>query len=295
MKCKLIVIMALVTIVGLASTAQAAFENLMVSPRARAMGDASVADPSAAFAATLNPAGLAMLDQGGEVSASYVQPYGLDFHKLMYLGAAFRLPGDRGTVGVGYRQYGVDYQDVSLQDESTLTLAYGKTLFEDVHSSIKLGVGLNVYSLEFGQTVSGIDPGSDVTTGLDVGLHATLHGRTRVGVLVHNLDSPEIGRDQEELPRRLHGGIAYEPYDGVVTVFELENTHGEDPQWRGGLELTVLSGLVLRTGIMSEPSKLTGGFGYTFSGASLNYGFSTGGGVLDSSHQFGLSWAWGGE
>jgi len=295
MKCKLTVILALVSVVMLTAPAQAAFENLMVSPRARAMGDASVADPSAAYAATLNPAGLALLQGDGEASASYVQPYGLDFHKLLYLGAAFRLPGKSGSLGIGFRQYGVDYQDVSLQSESTLTVAYGLPLYTDIHSSISLGVGLNMYRLEFGETVGQLDPGNDVSTGLDVGLRATLHGRTHVGVMVHNLDVPEIGRDQEELPRRMHGGIAYEPYPGVLTVFELESTHGEDPQWRGGLEVAVLEGLVVRTGIMTEPSKLTGGFGYTFGGASLDYGFSTGGGVLDSSHQFGLSWAWGGE
>jgi len=294
MKCRLTVIVALVSVVMLAATAQAAFENLMVSPRARAMGDASVVDPGSSYAATLNPARLALLSGRGQVSASYTQPYGLDFHKLVHMGAAFDL-GSRGTLGVAYRQYGVDYQDTDLHQENTFTLAYGKVLYQDVHSSISLGVGLNLYRLEFGETVSGLDPGSDMTPGLDVGLSATLHGRTHVGVLVHNYNVPEIGRDHEELPRTLRAGIGYEPYDGVLTVFELENTHGEDPQWRGGVEVTVLPGLALRTGIMTNPSKLTGGFGYSFGQASLDYGFSTGGGVLENSHQFGLSWAWGGE
>jgi hypothetical protein len=40
---------------------------------------------------------------------------------------------------------------------------------------------------------------------------------------------------------------------------------------------------------------LTGGFGYTFENFGVNYGFSTGGGTLDSTHQFGLQFAWGGE
>jgi hypothetical protein len=46
---------------------------------------------------------------------------------------------------------------------------------------------------------------------------------------------------------------------------------------------------------MTQPSKLTAGFGYEVKGLGLNYAFSTGGGTLDGSHQFGLSLTWGGE
>lgn len=287
--------LALASLVTLVAPAQAAFENLMISPRARAMGDASVALDDAAYAATLNPAQLARVLGTGAAAASYVQPYNLDFHKLFYLGGAVNLPGNHGSLGVGLRQYGVDYEGVDLQTETTFTLAYGVTLYEDVHSSINAGAGLNLYRLEFGKTVNDLDPGSDLTTGVDLGLVATLHDRTHVGVLVHNVNVPTIGRDREELPRRLHAGLAYEPYTGVVTVFELESLHGEEPQWHGGMELDVLEGLVLRAGLITKPNKLTAGFGYRFEDVSLDYGFSTGGGVLESSHQFGLTWAWGGE
>jgi hypothetical protein len=47
--------------------------------------------------------------------------------------------------------------------------------------------------------------------------------------------------------------------------------------------------LQLRFGIETEPSKLTGGFGLHLPKVSIDYGFSTGGGVLDASHHFGLS------
>jgi hypothetical protein len=275
--------------------ASAAFDNLMVSPRARAMGDAGVAVADPSFAMALNPAGLGRLERSGSVAVSFVQPYGLDFHRLYYAGAAVRMPNDAGTLGVGFRQYGVEYENVDLQSEQTLSLGYGLALYEDVHSRISFGAGLNVFRLEFGETVGGLDPGDDTTLGFDVGLLATVHDRTHIGVRVHNVNAPKIGLDSEELPRRLHAGVAYEPYTGVVTIFELENEHGEKVQWRGGFELEVIEAFVLRAGLMTQPNKLTAGFGYTFQHATLNYGFSTGGGVLDSSHQFGLSWAWGGE
>ena len=39
----------------------------------------------------------------------------------------------------------------------------------------------------------------------------------------------------------------------------------------------------------------TGGFGYRAGRVAFDYGFSTGGGTLDSTHQFGLRLSWGGE
>ncbi len=292
---KLAAIITLTVSVVAAVPAWAAFENVMVSPRARAMGDAGVAVPDAPFATYLNPAGLADQEASGQVGLSYVRPFGLDFHDLYYAGVAVRLPDGAGNLGVGFRQYSVEYQDVDLQTESTLTLAHGLSLYEDLHSSVAIGYGLNFYRLEFGETVSGFDPGNEVTLGVDVGLVAVLHDRTRVGLLIHNLNSPHIGEDEEEIPQRLHGGFAYEPYTGVITTVEAEAMPGEDTQWRGGLEMEVVTGFALRAGIMTNPNKLTAGFGYASHGVGLHYGFSTGGGVLDSTHQFGLTLGWGGE
>ncbi|HOX25874.1 MAG TPA: hypothetical protein PLL30_10105 [Candidatus Krumholzibacteria bacterium] len=284
------------TIAALAALpARAAFENVMVSPRARAMGDASVAVPDAPFASNLNPAGLAVAPAGGAVGLSYVQPYGLDFNRLYFLGGAHRLPGGAGSLGFGFRQFKVEYEDVDLQTESTFSFSHGLYLYQDLHSSVAAGYGLSVYRLEFGETVTGFDPGDDTVVGVDVGLMATLHDRTQIGVLVHNLNAPKIGQDEEEIPQRLHAGVAYAPYPGVTTTFELETLQDEPVQWHGGLELEVVTGFALRAGVVTEPNKLTAGFGYSLRGWALNYGFSTGGGVLDTTHQFGVTAAWGGD
>jgi hypothetical protein len=39
----------------------------------------------------------------------------------------------------------------------------------------------------------------------------------------------------------------------------------------------------------TEPAKVTGGFGVNFPYVSVDYAFSSGGGTLDATHQFGLS------
>lgn len=292
MRTKILLIAACV--LGLAGTATAAFENVDISPRARAMGDAAVAVADDAFAPYFNPAGLAGRT-GSTLGNSYVRPYSLDFTDQLYFGGAFAVSEKLGGLGFGLRRFATEYEGVELHTETTWTVAHGIRLFEDVHSTIDLGTALNLYQLEFGETVDGFLPGDDVVAGFDVALLVRLHQRTRLGVQVKNVNNPVIGLDNEELPQRLHAGIAYEPYADVTTVFEIESALGYDTQYHGGVEFRVLDVLALRTGIMTNPGKLTAGFGYEFQGFALNYGFSSGGGVLRPSHQFGMTFAWGGE
>ena len=70
---------------------------------------------------------------------------------------------------------------------------------------------------------------------------------------------------------------------------------GRDTQYHGGMEAVVFDGFIIRSGVVTDPNRVTAGFGYGNTGFAFNYGFSTGGGTLDSTHQFGLNFAWGGE
>jgi len=291
---KLTFITILAALAFAAGPARALFDESVVNPRSRAMGEAGVSVADNAFAAVTNPGQLGLVEQG-EIAATYVQPFGLDFHKFFYAGAAIPIDEKYGNLGIGLSHSKVDYQDVSLERETQLTLAHGFNLFSDYHSRVDFGYALNLYSVEFSESVSGLDPGNANAVGFDLGMAISVHKRTHIGFQVKNLNNPMIGLDQEELRQRLVGGVAYEPYDGVTTTFEFNNELGEDIQYRGGLEMTLVEGFALRAGVVTGPNKLTGGFGYTLENIGVNYGFSTGGGVLDSTHHFGLSYGWGGE
>jgi len=294
MKSKTILLFAALVLGLAAGPASAAFDNVDISPRARAMGDAAVATANDAFAPYFNPAGMAAM-RGHTLGNSYVQPYGLDFTDQAYFGGVFAMNKRFGSFGFGLRRWATTYEDVDLHTETTLTLAHGIRLYEDMHTSIDVGTAVNLYRLEFGETVSGQLPGEDTVAGVDAGMMVTLHRRTRLGVMVKNINNPQIGLDNEELTQRLHVGVAYDPYGGVTTIFEIESALGLDPQYHGGVEFRILESLALRTGLMTNPNKLTAGFGYEFEGFAVNYGFSSGGGLLQPSHQFGMTFAWGGE
>lgn len=274
--------------VSLVQPARAAFEEIEESPRARALGStwaALSADPYAVFH---NPASLAWAGRASG-SASYLRPFGYDFSSQATLAGSAALPHKWGGLGFGIRRFGVDFQDKNLARELTVAIAHGFHLLSDVQSQVATGWALNVYSLEFGPSVTGIDPGSATSVGLNVGAVAVVRERTRVGFQAQNINNPNIGkRDKEELRRRVMVGFSYSPYPGVETVLGIANELGENVQYRGGAEFQVADFLWLRTGMRSEPNVFSAGLGLMHAGLTLDYGFSTGGGVLDETHHIGI-------
>jgi len=291
---KLTICIILVALGLAAGSALAAFENVPVSPRARGMGETGVAVPDGVYATALNPSHLGSWTTGG-LAASYVRPFGVNYADFVHLGAAVPLSPKDGAIGISLSKYTVDYTGVRLADETQLTFGYGRSLYKDLHSSVDIGASVNMYHLKFGESISGIKPGNDTALGLDLGMLLTLHRRTHVAFMIKNMNNPQIGIDEEELGQRLTGAVSYIPYDGVVTTFEIDNELGQDVQYHGGLEMVMVEGFALRAGVITNPSKLTAGFGYQAQGFSVDYGFSTGGGTLTSTHQFGVRFAWGGE
>jgi hypothetical protein len=265
----------------------AAFDDIEVSARARALGGASSAWLADDYAAFHNPASLAWLD-GVTGAASYVRPFGFDFNSQSAAAAEFTLPGRLGGVGIGARRFGVSWLGENLTSETTVSLAHGIHLLRDSQSELAVGWVLDVYSLNYGRSVTGIDPGSATGVGVGFGATAVVRERTRVGFQGLNLNSPSLGDlDHQELRRTVAVGVSYQPYPEVETVLDITQEMGRAVQYRGGAEFSVGRLLWLRTGIHTAPNALTAGIGLLHKGIGFDYGFSTGG-VLGETHQFGL-------
>lgn len=288
MRRALAVLLAAAGILAVASTAHAAFEDVEVSPSLRATGGAGLAQLADPYAAFHNPASLAWMGRG-TAAASYVQPFQLDFASQSVAVAAFHLPGRAGGLGVGWREFGVEYQGVNLTRETTVALAHGFRLLSDRQSQLAFGWALDWYSLDYGNSITGLDPGQATTVGFAVGAMATVRDRTRVGMSVWNLNQPMIGElDKEELRQRMGFGVTYAPYAGVETSLDLVSEIGENLQWRGGTQVGLTDAFFLRAGVRTEPNVITAGLGLKVAGFTVEYGFSSGGGVLDETHQIGL-------
>jgi len=291
---------AIVTAMALAASrpALALFDDIPPSPRGRALGQAMIAGGSDAWSLHYNPALLPMLDYA-QASGATVDPSGLGFHRMTTLAIATPLPGKRGGLAIGWRRYGVESGDVSLATENTLSVGHGFTLFRDASTSASVGWGLDFYNAEFGNSIgiagdgsNGVNPGNAWSVGVNLGAVVSVYDRTRVGFFTRNVNSATIGDDAEELQRSVGFGLAYEPYIGVRTALDIRSILGQDFRFHGGLEFEVVEGFDLRAGLETQPNRVTGGFGVKVPYVTLDYGFSTGGGVLDGSHHFGVSLRW---
>ena len=127
-----------------AGEAPALFEDLPVSPRARALGEATTTTMDDAWAYYYNPAMLTLVGFP-QVGATTAQPNGLNFNRLTSVAAAAPLRGNRGTLAFGWRRYAVEFRDVDLVSENTLSVGHGFRLLEDGTTTAALGWTLNLY------------------------------------------------------------------------------------------------------------------------------------------------------
>lgn len=278
------------------STAQAAFDDLTLSPRARAMGGTAVAVRGDAWSFYTNPSLLPWMESP-DVAVATTRPNGADYNRLTGVGGSVPLPQRWGGVSLGLRHFGVEYKDVDLLAEYTISVSHGFQLFKDESTGAAAGWTLNFFNLDLGKSIGlsgdgsdGVDPGNAWTVGLDLGAVVQVWERTQVGFLARNINNPTIGDEDEELLQQVAVGMSYEPYEAVVTAFDIRSRPGEEFRVHAGAEFGVLEALDLRAGLETDPNKVTAGFGVHVRGITLDYAFSTGGGVLETTHQFGLSY-----
>lgn len=238
-------------IIGLAVLAAsmpvwAAFEDLESGVRPQGMGGAFTAvadDPSAIH---WNPAGLAAQDRI-ELVAFYKHLYGGP-EGLHNATLDVALPTRWGRFGLSLQEVGFD-----LESERVLTLAGGMQLAEDLAVGVSV-VGYQLYQERFG---------TGWAVGLDVGLLATVYRRWRLGFFAHNLNNPKMGEDcQYDLPRLVNVGLAYVPFEGVVSSLDLSKEVGRETRLQVGQEFAIFDDLlILRAGIQTAPARYSAGVG----------------------------------
>jgi hypothetical protein len=249
------------------------FDTMDVSSKARGMGGAWTANAFDAAAIFYNPACLPEVESP-DVYASYLRPNNQSYTGLTFLGFSFPFRTEH-SIGIGYRGFGVEYEGVDLLNESTLSLAYAAPLLKDIHTSLYIGGTVNVYSLEFGDA-GDQDLGSQTAVGLDIGLLGVLRDRTRIGLFLHNINEPSVGRNiSEPLPQWISAGISYKPYFGVVTELDVRSVRGEDVEVHMGMQFEVTDYFGMRFGFQTKPNSLTGGLSVGVAPMEVDYSYSS--------------------
>jgi hypothetical protein len=283
-----IILGAIVLTLLLAQQGSAVFLNLTPGARPRAMGGSFVALADDGLAIHYNPAGLCQVTDY-QFHTSYQRPFGTSF--LSHNWADLTIPiGGYGTLGFSFQKLGVEYKGVEMEGEKTFQFGQGFRLMGDIHSWLSLGYTLNLYSLEFAESVGGVDLGSAHTFGLNIGGLAGIWGRTRLGFMARNINNPQMGDNTKyDLPQTIIIGVCYSPYKGVTTNWDMEKELNEETQLHFGAESRITSSLNLRVGLQNNPNLYTLGMGIYYQGISFDYAFSYNS-EPGSTHQFTLGY-----
>ncbi|MCB5279047.1 MAG: hypothetical protein PHY41_04900 [Candidatus Cloacimonetes bacterium] len=260
----------------------AVFNDYQPSARARGMGGAFTGVADDVNTIFYNPAGLA--ESGYEAKIGFSRLMGEEFSEFKTAAFGVKLPKGIGTLGAGIRMMDVDYEDYTLYQDQIFTLSHAFTLQKDIHSTINVGYNLNYYGLTFD------DDDSDDAFGIDLGVTALLHNRTKIGFAVSNLAKAKMGyENQIDLPNKLALGIAYVPYDGVTTTVEVKKDFAETTEFMGGVEAKLFEPLFIRAGVHQNPATYSAGATFVVEGVSVDYSFTMHS-VLSPTHYFNLGY-----
>ncbi len=266
----------------LAVNLQAVFNDYEPSPRSRALGGAFYSTSNDANAIFYNPAGL--IYAGNNFLVGYTRLFGNNFQELTSVAVSTQLPGNYGHIALGIQAMEVDYRDVNLLSEKTYAISHAMNLMKDIHSELNLGYSLNLYHL----SINGF--GDEVTLGVNIGLLAILHQRTRIGITVTNINNPKLGEENsEDLPQKLAMGVSYEPYDGVTTSLELKKAFDSDTEIHSGVEIKLLDMLSLRFGLRNNPNQYSMGANFSMYNIIVDYAYATHA-VLNDTHHIGVGY-----
>lgn len=182
-----------------------------------------------------------------------------------------------------------DFSVGDLTHETEVGLAITRDIFNDPHNVLKFSLRGDVYSLSYGKSQGGIDLGSATAMGLTFGMEATLYERTRVGILAENLTATSMGDEGDiEIPRTVTGLIGYSPYTNTEMTAFARRDAGHDFEYSVAGYARPIDFLSFRAGIISNPSRFTGGIGIHYKGFEVGYGILTHP-VLPVSHVFSVN------
>jgi hypothetical protein len=261
-------ILAVGVLLGFCSSANAYFERLFVSARARALGGTGVAVVDDAGATALNAAGLAQISKASFLS-SLARPYQLSDLQENFLAAAVHTR--LGTMGLSWHRFGL--QDVTTED--LFTIAFAHDIIRDSQDA-SLSVGGSLDVARVGYSTGAYGDTKTVFTG-SLGVLLRPFPMIGLGYSARNLGQPAFDWVPGDGATRLGAthafGLAYYWEENVL--FTYERARGQADVWVDafGIEVNAGDQVRMRGGLNS--GGVTGGLGVRVSALTIDAGVST--------------------
>lgn len=232
---------------------RAAFEGHFAGAAASAMSQAGCASLMNANGIFLNPAGLASYHKLS-LSMFISRPYNLP--ELTIGSLALSWPRSWIDLGLASQSYGNDlYRELS----------FGLAAAKEIHSGFYLGLAIWYNNLAIKNY------GSDYTLSIDIGTQVRLNENLSWAASVFNINRAAIGRDKELLPQIFVAGVNVRPVSALQLNVDLYKDVRFPQELRIGAEFKTLPGLYLRTGVNTQSTNFSVGFGIDYRFFELDY------------------------
>ncbi|HSF52507.1 MAG TPA: hypothetical protein VLA71_02090 [Algoriphagus sp.] len=179
-----------------------------------------------------------------EISAGFDHRFGLQ--ELSTVDLALGWKNDFGTIGFGVSRFGG-----KLFNQQLIGLGFSNTL-----GIVSLGAKIDWFQTQ----IEGFGTGNAMIFSL--GGVAELGPDFFLGANFSNLNRAKISQNSEQrLPTAIQLGISYLPGESVKILAEIEKDIELEPLFKAGIEYQLKEWIVLRTGISSNPGRLSFGLG----------------------------------
>ena len=223
--------------------------------RSQALGGAAVAQGREAEALFENPALLANLT-GLTFTAFYSHPFGL---KELRLGS---LSGSASWQNLALGAAVVDFGNELYRDRR-----YHAVIARQLLPQQRLALGVSGAMRHL--RITGYGDDSAIT--LNLGMQLRLSEALTLGSAFTNLLDATLGNQKEKLPRSACFGFAYFPASTLTLQADLYKQNNFSEEWRIGIEANPWPPLLLRTGIGTNPDRLTFGLALRVLKLSLQF------------------------
>jgi hypothetical protein len=179
-----------------------------------------------------------------EISAGFDHRYGLSELSTVDLALAWK--NDFGTIGLGISRFGG-----KLFNQQLLGLGFSNTL-----GIVSIGAKVDWFQTQ----IEGFGTGNALLFSL--GGVAELGPKFFLGANFSNLNRAKISQNSEQrLPTTVQLGISYLPAESLRIQAEVEKDIALDPVFKAGVEYQLKEWIFLRTGVSSNPGRLSFGLG----------------------------------
>jgi len=229
-----------------------AFEKKGFGPLFAGSGYTGVASARTHFPTLNNPALLA------QITNANVQFHGQDFYGIrsLYLTAADFHTKIRGhAAGLSIIKYGNNnYQEISLS--SALGKQYGP---------LKIGLRCNLHLLQiknYGQTKS---------VSITIGAAYAINHRIRIGLLLDNINAPELGSSGEYIPQNYNSGIEITAADEIKIRLDISKNQEDSFEYHFGVDYQLSRELLICFGYQEKIGSVTCGMVLSYFRFELGY------------------------